>query len=139
MMSLQPLLQSKATGPPSAHCMQQRSVSEKTTLRPPRKKTAQPRNNELDSYSNASRIPPGPHKMRRSSRVLPIRAPRRRMKQNFSCPSSRVRTGREQIEKKLRGSNALIKNTRFFTIFLESRAAEKGHEGHRSPSRGSNF
>ena len=50
MMSLQPLLQSKATGPPSAHSMQQRSVSADTTLHPPRKKTAQPCDNKLDNY-----------------------------------------------------------------------------------------
>ena len=50
MMSLQPLLQSMATGPPSAHSMQQRSVSADTTLHPPRKKTAQPRDNKLDNY-----------------------------------------------------------------------------------------
>ena len=36
--SIQPLRQSKATGPPSAHCMQQRSVPADTTLHAPRKK-----------------------------------------------------------------------------------------------------
>ena len=40
MMSLQPLLQSKAT----------RSVSADTTVHPPRKKTAQPRDNKVDNY-----------------------------------------------------------------------------------------
>eukprot|EP00973_Karenia_brevis_P060752 8448639-Karenia_brevis.AAC.1 len=50
MMSLQPLLQSEATGPPSAHSMQQRSVSADTTLHPPSKKTTQPRENKLDKY-----------------------------------------------------------------------------------------
>ena len=50
MMSLQPLLQSKATGPPSAHSTQQRPVSADTTLHPPRKKTAQPCDNKLDNY-----------------------------------------------------------------------------------------
>ena len=50
MMSLQPLLQSKATGPPSAHSMQQRPVSADTTLHPPRKKTEQPCDNKLGNY-----------------------------------------------------------------------------------------
>ena len=50
MMSLEPLLQSKATGPPSAHSTQQRPVSADTTLHPPRKKTTQPCDNKLDNY-----------------------------------------------------------------------------------------
>ena len=50
MKSLQPLLQSKATGPPSAHSMQQRAASADTTLQPPRKKTEYGRDNKLDNY-----------------------------------------------------------------------------------------
>ena len=50
MMFLQSLQQSKVPGPPSAHCMQQQSVSADTTLHPPRKKTKQPRDNELYNY-----------------------------------------------------------------------------------------
>ena len=46
----QPLLQSKATGPPSAHSIQQRAVSADTTLQPPRKKTEYGRDNKLDNY-----------------------------------------------------------------------------------------
>ena len=46
----QPLLQSKATGPPSAHPMQQRAVPADTTLQPPPKKTEHRRDNKLDNY-----------------------------------------------------------------------------------------
>ena len=46
----QPLLQSKATGPPSAHSKQQRAVSADTTPQPPRKKTEYGRDNKLDNY-----------------------------------------------------------------------------------------
>ena len=45
-----PLLQSKATGPPSVHSVQQRAVSADTTLQPPRKKTEYGLNNQLDNY-----------------------------------------------------------------------------------------
>ena len=48
--SIQPLLQSKATGPASAHFMQQRSVSSDTTLHPSSKKTEHRRDNKLDNY-----------------------------------------------------------------------------------------
>ena len=50
MMSLQPLLQSKATAPPSAHSMQQLPVSADTALHSQRKKTAQPRDGKLANY-----------------------------------------------------------------------------------------
>ena len=46
----QPLLQSKAPGPPSAHPMQQQAVSADTTLQPPPKKTKHRRDNKLDNY-----------------------------------------------------------------------------------------
>ena len=46
----QPLLQSKATGAPRAHSMQQRSVSANITMDPPRKKTEHCRDNKLDNY-----------------------------------------------------------------------------------------
>ena len=46
----QPLLQGRATGPPSAHSMQQRAVSADTTLQPPRKKTEHRRDNNIDNY-----------------------------------------------------------------------------------------
>ena len=49
-MSLQPLLQSKTTAPPSAHSMQQLPVSADTALHSQRKKTAQPRDGKLANY-----------------------------------------------------------------------------------------
>ena len=50
MKSLQPLPQSKATRPPSAHSIQQGAVPEDTKLHPPRKKTEHRRDNKLDNY-----------------------------------------------------------------------------------------
>ena len=46
----QPLRQSKATGSPSAHSMQQRTGFADTTLQPPPKKTEHRHDNKLDNY-----------------------------------------------------------------------------------------